>query len=114
MIFICGVLLFASSYIYAFVIHTDAYVEGNMSIDMDCAKGAGNGQSERYELELDSTDGTTHVANNYESGETSVDIDYVADPDAGLWGGEEHTVFASRNRVWRHIKTLPCFRDSIK
>jgi hypothetical protein len=69
-----------------FVIHTDAYVEGNMSVDMGVSKGTGT-QQRRYKLELDSTDGTTYVGNNYESGEAGVEISYVADPDGGLFGG---------------------------
>ncbi|MDY6990626.1 MAG: hypothetical protein SWQ30_21490, partial [Thermodesulfobacteriota bacterium] len=57
-----------------------------MSIDMGTAQSTG-GQLNRYALEVDSTKGTTYVGNHFESGETGVDIAYVADSDPGLIGG---------------------------
>ena len=71
---------------HAFVIHTDAYVQGDMSVDMSTTQSTGS-QLNRYALEVDSTKGTTYVGNHLESGETGVDIAYVADSDPGLIGG---------------------------
>ncbi|MDY6952738.1 MAG: hypothetical protein SWE60_14600 [Thermodesulfobacteriota bacterium] len=85
-VFAVAFLWLASGHTHAFVIHTDAYVEGNMSIDMGTAQSTG-GQLNRYALEVDSTKGTTYVGNHFESGETGVDIAYVADSDPGLIGG---------------------------
>jgi hypothetical protein len=86
LILVSGFLLLASGYSHAFVIHTDAYVEGNMSVDMGTTQSTG-GQLNRYALEIDSTEGTTYVGNNFESGVTDVDIAYVANPDASMIGG---------------------------
>ncbi len=83
----CGSFLLEPGYSNAFLIHTNAYCEGDLSVEMDCAQGSGNGQLNRYELEIDSTEGTTGVTNLYGSGQTRVDVGYVADPDASMLGG---------------------------